>query len=167
MFLNIKTDFNKYYFEIIENGNSICKLTSDSNSIGKTNYLGDSIEFKTKDKWWERYQYSIIKNSKTIGSIKFNWLLDSIITINQKGLEKKYILKINTFKQEFNLYDDNKIHLLKYKKTKGDFSIFEINCKIIKQPEEMIDLNELIIYSYYPAFLIMHGTLINQMNGGG
>ncbi|MDX6746376.1 hypothetical protein SHK09_06205 [Polaribacter sp. PL03] len=165
--MNIKTDFNKYYFEINENGKLISKLTSESNSIGKTNYLGNSIEFKTKERWWEKYQYSIIKNSKIIGSINFNWLLDSIITIDEKGLEKKYILKTDSFKQEFNLYDDNKIHLLKYKKISGDFSVFEINCEIIKKPEEMIDLNELVIYTYFPAFQIMHGTLINQMNGGG
>lgn len=165
--MTIRTNYNKNCFEIIKNGISICKLVSNCNAIWKTNYLGDSIVFETKDKWWEKFKYVIVKNSKVIGSIYFNWLLDSIITINLKGLEKKYLLKINSFKQEFNLYDDNKTHLLSYKKTKGDFAIFEVSCETINQPEKMIDLNELIIFSYYPAFLIMHGTLINQKNGGG
>ncbi|SHJ09449.1 hypothetical protein [Aquimarina spongiae] len=163
----IRTDYNEQSFELIENGISIFKLQSDCESIGKTEYKGETIEFEAKGKWWEKYKYNIIKNSKSIGSINFNWLLDSIISFNQDGLEEKFILKINTFKQEFNLYDENKTHLLRYKKTKGDFSTFEISCEILNQQKPTIELIELVIYSYYPAFLIMHGTLINQKNGGG
>jgi len=163
----IKIDFNEKYFELIENGLSICKINSDCNSIGKTNYLGKDIEFETKREWLN-YKYNILKDSKIIGSIKFNWLLDSIIRIIENGTERKYVLKTSSLKQELNLYSEDKTHLMNFKKIKGDFFKFEIECKILdSQNKKSNDLNELIIFSFFPAFLIMYGSLMNQMNGGG
>ena len=154
-------------FELIQNGISICKITSDCNTIGETIYLDNNITFKSNKKWLN-HKYNILKDTEVIGSIKFNWMLDSIITVLENGVEKKYVLKISSLKQDLNLYSEDKTHLMHFKKTKGDFFNFEIQCDILnRQNKTTNEINEVIIYSFFPAFLIMYGSLVNQMNGGG